>query len=57
MKGNNVEKIRKKIKEKLENPKNLSYCIIFLSSIFICLPLFSQYMDISRDDGIQHICR
>ena len=41
----------------LKNKKVLSYLIIFAVSIFLCIPLFSKYMDISRDDGIQHICR
>lgn len=41
----------------LKNKKALSYISIILVSIFLCIPLFSKYMDISRDDGIQHICR
>lgn len=41
----------------LKNKKVLSYLIIFSISIFICIPLISKNMDISRDDGIQHICR
>lgn len=41
----------------VRNKKVLSYLIIFFISVFICIPLFSKYMDISRDDGIQHICR
>lgn len=41
----------------LKNKKVLSYISIILVSIFLCIPLFSKYMDISRDDGIQHICR
>lgn len=41
----------------LKNKKVLSYLIIFAISIFICIPLISKNMDISRDDGIQHICR
>ena len=44
-------------KNLLKNKKVLSYIIIFLVSVFLCIPLFSKYMDISRDDGIQHICR
>lgn len=48
----------KKIWDKiLNNKKVLSYIIIMFFSIIICIPLFSKYMDISRDDGIQHICR
>lgn len=40
---------------KKENVK----CIILLLivSIFICIPLFSNKIDITYDDGIQHICR
>lgn len=41
----------------LKNRKVLSYISIILVSIFLCIPLFSKYMDISRDDGMQHICR
>lgn len=41
----------------LKNKKILSYMIIIAISILLCIPLFSKYMDISRDDGIQHICR
>lgn len=49
--------MKKKIKALLKNKKVLSYMIIIFISILICIPLFSKYMDISRDDGIQHICR
>ena len=49
--------MRKYIKFILNNKKLLSYLIILFVSIFICIPLFSKYMDITRDDGIQHICR
>lgn len=41
----------------LKNKKVISHTIIFLVTIYICIPLFSNNMDISRDDGIQHICR
>lgn len=41
----------------LKNKKVLSYLIIFAISVFICIPLLSKNIDISRDDGIQHICR
>lgn len=49
--------MKKYIKFILNNKKLLSYLIILFVSVFICIPLFSKYMDISRDDGIQHICR
>lgn len=49
--------MKKYVKLILNNKKLLSYLIILFVSIFICIPLFSKYMDISRDDGIQHICR
>ena len=54
------EEKEKKIKEiqkigRQENTKNiLILCII---SIFICLPLLSNKVDIMRDDGVQHIAR
>ena len=48
----------KKILKKLKENKNIcSYIIIFFIALFICIPLFSNNMDIARDDGIQHICR
>ena len=49
--------MKKYMKSILNNKKLLSYLIILFISVFICIPLFSKYMDISRDDGIQHICR
>ncbi len=49
--------MKNQIKEILKNKKILSYSIIILATIFTCIPLFSKYMDISLDDGIQHICR
>ena len=45
------------IKKLQQNKKVLSYLIIFFVSVFLCIPLFSKYMDIARDDGIQHIAR
>ena len=46
-----------KIKEilKKENSKNI--LILLLVSFIICLPLLSKKIDISYDDGIQHIAR
>lgn len=49
--------MKNKIKKILKNKKIISYLAIFFISFFICIPLFSKYIDISRDDGIQHICR
>lgn len=49
--------MKKVVRNILKNKKVLSYFIIIAISIFLCIPLFSKYMDISRDDGIQHICR
>lgn len=51
------KKIKSTFESILNNKKVLSYISIIFISIFICIPLFSKYMDISRDDGIQHICR
>ena len=31
--------------------------IITIASIFVCLPLFIKNIDMTYDDGIQHICR
>lgn len=49
-----IKKIMKKI---LKNKNILSYLIIFFVSIFLSIPLFSKYMNITIDDGIQHIYR
>ncbi len=49
--------MKRVVRDILKNKKVLSYIIIIAISIFLCIPLFSKYMDISRDDGIQHICR
>lgn len=49
--------MKEKMKILLKNKRVVSYLIIFFVSIFLCIPLFSKYMDIARDDGIQHICR
>lgn len=46
-----------KVKEILKNEKYYSLIIILISSIFICLPLMSKNIDMTYDDGIQHICR
>lgn len=46
-----------KIRKLLKNNKILSYILIFFMALFVCIPLFSKYMNISADDGIQHICR
>lgn len=49
--------MKDQLKKVLKNKKVISYLAIFFISILICVPLFSKYIDISRDDGIQHICR
>lgn len=49
--------MNERIKQFFKNKKVLSYLIICLITIFACIPLFSKYMNISHDDGIQHICR
>lgn len=49
--------MNERIKQFFKNKKVLSYLIICLVTIFTCIPLFSKYMNISHDDGIQHICR
>ena len=45
------------IKNILQKPNLIPITIILLCSIFICLPLLSQEIDITYDDGIQHIAR
>lgn len=46
-----------KIKELLKNEKYYSVIIILIASIFVCIPLMSKNIDMTYDDGIQHICR
>ena len=37
--------------------KYFSFIILLIASIFVCIPLLNQKLDISYDDGIQHIAR
>lgn len=46
-----------KIKELLKNEKYFVILIILIASIFVCIPLMSKNIDMTYDDGIQHICR
>jgi len=46
-----------KIKEILKNEKYFSIIIILIASIFVCIPLMSKNIDMTYDDGVQHICR
>lgn len=46
-----------KNKEILKNEKYISIIIILIASIFVCIPLMSKNIDMTYDDGIQHICR
>ncbi len=46
-----------KIKDLLKNEKYFGVLIILISSIFVCIPLMSKNVDMTYDDGIQHICR
>lgn len=50
-------KIKEQLKEILKNEKYFSIIIILISSIFICIPLMSKNINMTYDDGIQHICR
>lgn len=46
-----------KIREILKNEKYFGILIILIASIFVCIPLMSKNIDMTYDDGIQHICR
>lgn len=46
-----------KIKEILKNEKYFSIITILIASIFVCIPLMNKNIDMTYDDGIQHICR
>ena len=48
-----MDKVKKILQR--ENTKNI--LILFIVSIFICLPLLSNKLDIMYDDGIQHVSR
>lgn len=52
--------IKEKLKRIIPNIKNGQYAniaIIFIVSIFVCLPLLNKNCNIYIDDGIQHLCR
>lgn len=46
-----------KIKEIIKSEKYFGILIILIASIFICIPLMSKNIDMTYDDGIQHIAR
>lgn len=46
----------KEILKKIFN-ENIPIVFILLSSICVCIPLLNSKIDITYDDGIQHICR
>ena len=45
------------MKKILKKEKTLCYLLILFSSIILCMPLVNSQIDITYDDGIQHICR
>lgn len=49
--------MKEKLKNFIKNKKAISYLIIICVSIYVCIPLCSKNIDISTDDGIQHIYR
>ena len=52
--------VKEKLKRIIPNIKNGEYAniaIIFIVSIFVCLPLLNKNCNIYIDDGIQHLCR
>lgn len=46
-----------KVKKIFEIKNIKEILVLFICSIFICLPLISKNIDITYDDGIQHIAR
>lgn len=46
-----------KIKEILKKEKYYNVIIILIATIFVCIPLMNKNIDMTYDDGIQHICR
>ena len=52
--------VKEKLKRIIPNMKSGEYAniaIIFIVSIFVCLPLLNKNCNIYIDDGIQHLCR
>lgn len=52
--------VKEKLKRIIQNIKSGEYAniaIIFIVSIFVCLPLLNKNCNIYIDDGIQHFCR
>ena len=52
--------VKEKLKRIISNIKSGEYAniaIIFIVSIFVCLPLLNKNCNIYIDDGIQHLCR
>lgn len=52
--------LKEKLKRIIPNIKSGEYAniaIIFIVSIFVCLPLLNKNCNIYIDDGIQHLCR
>ena len=52
--------VKEKLKRIIPNIKSGEYAniaIIFIVSIFVCLPLLNKNCNIYIDDGIQHLCR
>jgi len=39
------------------SPKKIAIIFILLTSIVICMPLLNKDIDMTYDDGVQHICR
>ena len=37
--------------------RTVPFVVLLIASIFVCIPLLNQNLDISYDDGIQHIAR
>ena len=46
-----------KIRAILEKENVKCIILLFIASLFICMPLISKKIDITYDDGIQHIAR
>ena len=44
-------------KEITINEKYFAIIIILIASIFVCIPLMKSNIDMTYDDGVQHICR
>lgn len=55
--NNEKENRKKTMKRKEIIKKGIPYIFLIVLALIICIPFIRQDLNITRDDGIQHICR